>query len=154
MPSSLIETYNNELMILLLTAMVLGTVLYLVPQLLRIYSRQLECLHAERMRAIEASVAPYHPDDRVRAAGRTAGLVPMVVVCATSVVTCFQTVCRSENLFAVTLAVWTVAGVISLAAITGGVALMGRLAHLAAGIPDDPLPSREGDGHGPARDTV
>ena len=36
------------------------------------------------------------------------------------------------SVFSVTLAAWTVSGVISLAAITGGVALMGRLAQLSS----------------------
>jgi hypothetical protein len=137
MEASTLEKYSSELMILLLSALVLGTVLYLVPQLLRVYNRQIECSHAERMRALEQNQPPYHPDDRIRGAGRTAALVPMVVVCAASTVTCFQTVCRSESLFSVTLAVWAVAGLISLASITGGVALMGRLAHLDAGLPDE-----------------
>ena len=60
-------------------------------------------------------------------------LVPMVVVCAAGTVTCFLVAYRSENLFAVALAVWSVAGVVSLAAITGGVALLGRLAQLHSG---------------------
>jgi hypothetical protein len=36
-------------------------------------------------------------------------------------------------LFAVSLAIWVVAGVVSLAALTGGVALIGRLAQIEAG---------------------
>jgi hypothetical protein len=47
-------------------------------------------------------------------------------------------------LFSVALAVWSVAGVVSLAAITGGVALLGRLAQLGSADegdqpPDNPL---------------
>jgi len=54
-------------------------------------------------------------------------------------VTCFLVAYHSENLFAVTLGVWCVAGVVSLAAITGGVALMGRLAQLHVGEEEDEL---------------
>ncbi len=60
-------------------------------------------------------------------------IVPTVVLCAAATVTCFLVAYGSENVFAVTLAVWCVAGVVSLAAITGGVALMGRLAQLSSG---------------------
>ena len=63
-------------------------------------------------------------------------LVPMVVVCAAATVTCFLVAYKPDYLFAVSVAVWAVAGVVSLAAITGGVALMGRLAQLDAGLPD------------------
>jgi hypothetical protein len=48
--------------------------------------------------------------------------------------------------FSVALAVWTVAGIVSLAAITGGVALIGRLAQLRTGedddVPNNPLNGR------------
>ncbi|MGE3807834.1 MAG: hypothetical protein AB7K24_24485, partial [Gemmataceae bacterium] len=72
-----------------------------------------------------------------RLAGRTATLVPMVVMCAAATVTCFLVAFHSEHAFAVGLATWCVSGVVSLAAITGGVALMGRLAGLQAGDEDD-----------------
>jgi hypothetical protein len=151
----LLEKYSSELMILVLSALVLGTVLYLVPQLLRVYARQLEMQHTEHLKALEKGEEPHRPDDRARSAGRTAALVPMVVVCAASTVTCFLTVCRSDNLFAVALAVWSVAGVVSLAAITGGVALMGRLAHLEAGLPDEPAgPPPPGPDNERSTDTV
>jgi hypothetical protein len=48
-------------------------------------------------------------------------------------VTSFLVVYKTENLFAVSLAIWVVAGAVSLAAITGGVALIGRLAQIQAG---------------------
>jgi hypothetical protein len=49
-----------------------------------------------------------------------------------------------QDAVAVSLAVWCVSGVVSLAAITGGVALMGRLAQLESGDkeevpPENPL---------------
>ena len=37
-------------------------------------------------------------------------------------------------MFSVTLVVWAVAGIVSLAAITGGVALLGRLAQLESDV--------------------
>ena len=40
---------------------------------------------------------------------------------------------------------WTVAGVVSLAAITGGVALMGRLAQLHLGVEDEEAPEDEAE---------
>src|SRR5581483_10337031 len=125
MPHSdyLLEQHSGELLILVLSALLLGTLLILVPQLLRAHQRNLALQHAERMRALEQCFNPPPRDDRSLAAGRTAFLVPMVVVCAAPPVTCFLTAYRSENLFSVALSVWAVGGVVSLAAITGGVAL-------------------------------
>jgi hypothetical protein len=65
----------------------------------------------------------------------------MVVIIAAATVTCFLVAYKSENLFAVSLAVWSVAGVVSLAAITGGVALIGRLAQLTSGVEEEETPS-------------
>jgi hypothetical protein len=45
---------------------------------------------------------------------------------------------KSEHLFSVALAVWVVAGVVSMAAVTGGVALIGRLALIQAGEEEEP----------------
>ena len=56
---------------------------------------------------------------------------------AAATVTCFLATYKSEQVFAVTVTVWAVTGLVSLAAITGGVALMGRLAQLDAGLPDE-----------------
>ena len=71
-------------------------------------------------------------DDRARVAGRTALFVPMVGMLAAAAVTCYLVSTHTENLFAVALAVWVVAGVVGLTAITGGVALIGRLAQIQA----------------------
>jgi hypothetical protein len=131
-----LETYANQLMMLVLCAMVLVAALVLVPQVLRARMRVNEMQHEEQMRALEQGEVVPRGDDRSTYAGRTAALVPMVVVCAAGTVTCFLAGNKSENLFAVTLAVWSVAGVISLAAITGGVALMGRIAQLQSGQPE------------------
>src|SRR5262245_51297123 len=136
-----ISQYSGELTILIVIALVLLTLLILIPQLLRAHQRAQEMQHQENMRALEQGLAPPPPDWRSLAAGRTASLVPIVVVCAAGTVTCFLTVKGSEHLFAVTLAVWSVAGVVSLAAITGGVALLGRLAQLLHGEEDEEPPA-------------
>lgn len=128
-----LSRHSGELTILLVIALVILALLILVPQLLRAHNRTMEMQHSERMKALERGEIMARPDARSVAAGRIASLVPMVVVCAAGTVTCFLTAYRLESLFAVTLAVWTVAGVVSLAAITGGVALMGRLAQLQHG---------------------
>jgi hypothetical protein len=96
------------------------------------------------MRALEQGQVVPEDDEASRAAGRTAMLVPMVVIISAATVTCFLVVSKADSLFSVTLAVWTVAGVVSLAAITGGVALIGRLAQLRledeeAEVPENPL---------------
>jgi hypothetical protein len=129
-PKSFFDQHSGSLTILLLCTLVLGTLLIVVPQLLRSQQRWLEMQHLERLKAIEQGEVPATEDHRSRFAGRVAVLVPMVVVCAAATVTCFLVAYKSEHLFAVTLSVWCVAGVVSLAAITGGVALMGRLAQL------------------------
>ncbi len=134
------EKHSSEIMILLLTAMVLGTLLILTPRLLRAHHQALELQHVEHMRALEQGQPLPERDDRSLAAGRTATLVPMVVICAAGTVTCFLVAFRVENIFAVALAAWAVAGVVSLAAITGGVALMGRLAQLHEDA-DEEMPS-------------
>jgi hypothetical protein len=126
-----IEAHSGELLILILAAMLLATLLVLVPQLLRVRSRLREFQHAEIMRSLERGHPLPPGDDRSWAAGRTASLVPIVVVITAGIVTCFLVSFKSEFIFSISLAVWCVSGVISLAAITGGVALMGRLAQLS-----------------------
>jgi len=124
---ALLEKHSSELVILALAVLILGTLLILVPQLLRAQQRAQEQRHAERMKALEQGLPAPPIDDRARAAGRTASLVPMVVVISAGTVTCFLVAYRSESLFSVAIAIWSVAGVVCLAAITGGVALLGRL---------------------------
>jgi hypothetical protein len=131
------DKYSSSLTILSLTAMGLITLLLLVPRLLSTRREAQQRHHLERMKALENGQTPPHIDERSVAAGRTASLVPMVVVCAAAAVTCFLVAYRPEYLFSVALAVWSVAGVVSLAAIMGGVALMGRLAQLQAGLEDE-----------------
>jgi hypothetical protein len=65
----------------------------------------------------------------------------MVVVISAATVTCFLAAYRSDNVFAVSLAVWSVAAVVGLAAITGGVALMGRLAQIDTESEDENIPA-------------
>jgi hypothetical protein len=125
-----VEEHSGALTIMVLCALVLGTLLVLVPQLLRAHNRTMEMEHLERMKTLEKGEMLVHSDDRSLAAARMAMLVPIVSICAAATVTCFLVAYHSEHLFAVTLASWCVAGVVGLAAITGGVALIGRLAQL------------------------
>jgi len=136
--TSFLEKHSGEMTILILGTLILGTLMILVPQLLRHGQKTQEWIHAERMRSLEQGLPVQDEDVRSAAAGRSATLVPMVVVCAAGTVTCFLAGYRSENLFSVALAVWSVAGLISLACITGGVALMGRLAQLQQGDVEEP----------------
>jgi len=128
-----IKDHSGELVILTLACLVLLTLLFVLPQLLKANMRKTEMWHEERLKAIEKGF-PLIPDDsRVRLAGRTAMLVPMIVMISAATVTSFLVVYKSDNLFAVSLAIWVVAGIVSLAALTGGVALIGRLAQIEAG---------------------
>jgi hypothetical protein len=137
------DSHSNELMILMLFALMATTLIVIVPQLLRAHLRKMEMIHAENMRSLEQGLSPAPADERSRVAGRTAMLVPMVVICAAATVTCFLVAYKSTDAFTVSLAVWVVAGIVSLAAITGGVALIGRLAQLQSGnedqLPHNPL---------------
>lgn len=135
--SEFLEKHSGELMILVLAVLVLGTLLVLVPQLLRSHRQTLEMLHIEHLKALEHGQPLPANDEPARAAGRTAALVPMVVICAAGTVTCFLSAYKTDTFFAIALTVWAVAGVVSLAAITGGVALMGRLAQLRTGSHDE-----------------
>ena len=128
-----IKDHSGELLILLLACVLMGTLLVVLPQLLRMNIRKNEMWHEERLRSIEKGLPLPLDDDRSRLAGRIALLVPMVVMIAAGTVTSFLIVYKTENLFAVALAIWVVAGVVSLTALTGGVALMGRLAQIQSG---------------------
>jgi hypothetical protein len=132
-----LEKYSGALTILVLSTLILGALLILVPQLLRAQQRLREMQHLERMQSLEKGHPPLSDDDRTQAAGRVALLVPSVVIISAATVTCFLVAYKSEFLFSVSLAVWCVAGVVALAAITGGVALLGRLAQLNAGVGDE-----------------
>lgn len=142
-----LDKHSGELLIVLVFLIVVGTLFIIVPQLLRAHVRKLEMVHLEHMRALENGQSVPIEDDRARVAGRAAMLVPMVVMITAGTVTCFLSMSKSEsltaNLFAVSLAVWVVSGVVSLAAITGGVALIGRLAQLHTTgedeMPENPL---------------
>jgi hypothetical protein len=100
----------------------------------------MEMQHLEHLKALEQGMSLPPPDESARLAGRTAMLVPIVVLITCGTVTCFLVAYKAESLVAVSLAVWCVGGVVSLAAITGGVALMGRLAQLQTGKEEDRLP--------------
>jgi hypothetical protein len=134
-PHGFFEVHSGAVTILILCALILGALLILVPQLLRSHQRSMEIHHQERMRSLEKGLeVPWH-DPRVIAAGRITLLVPMVVICAAATVTCFLVAYNSDTLFSVSLAAWCVSGVVALAAVTGGIALMGRLAALE---PEEP----------------
>ncbi len=138
-----LETHSGEVMLLVLFLLVVITLVITVPQLLRAHLRKAEMQHLEHLRAIESGIPVPPPEESSRLAGRTAMLVPMVVMITCGTVTCFLVAYKSENLVAVALAIWCVGGVVSLAAITGGVALIGRLAQLHTGaderLPENPL---------------
>jgi hypothetical protein len=126
----LLEHHSGELTILVLFVIVILTLIILVPQLLRAHLHKVEMQHQEHMRALEQGYPIPPVDEPSRLAGRTAMLVPMAVMITAGTVTCFIAAYKPEDVLGVTLAVWTVGGVVSLAAITGGVALLGRLAQL------------------------
>jgi hypothetical protein len=128
------SAHSGEIMILVLFALVVLSLLILVPQLLRAHMRKAEMVHDEHLKALEHGLVIQPPDEPAKAAGRTAMLVPMVVIISAATVTCFLAAYKNEQVFAVGLTVWAVAGVVSLAAITGGVALLGRLAQIEAGL--------------------
>jgi hypothetical protein len=130
MDNNFLLQHGGALTIMILCTLVLATLLVLVPQLLRAHQRTVEMLHVEQMRALEQGLPITRPDERSVFAGRTALLVPMVSICTAGTVTCFLVAYKSENLLSVTLGVWCVAGVVSLAAISGGIALLVRLAQL------------------------
>ena len=132
-----LQQHSGSLTILILSAFVLATLLVVVPQLLRSHRHKVELMHAEQMRALEQGLPISRPDERSVFAGRTALLVPMACVCTAGTVTCFLVAYKSENLLSVTLGVWCVAGVVSLAAISGGIALLLRLAQLHTGEDED-----------------
>jgi hypothetical protein len=125
-----LEMHKSDLMILIPLGLVLTTLVILVPHLLRSHVQVLQMKHEQTMRALEQNQPLPKPDVRSIYAGRTAMLVPMVSVIMAGVVTCFQVAYRPDSVFSVSLSVWSVSGVVSLAAITGGIALLGRLAHL------------------------
>ena len=86
-----VEAHSSELTILALSGLVLGTLLLLVPRLLRTRMQAIEMEHQERMKALEQGLQPAVFDSRSVAAGRTAFLVPMVVFITAGTVTCFLT---------------------------------------------------------------
>lgn len=132
-----LEKHSGEILILMLAGLLMLTLFVIVPQLLRHSHRGVEMRHQEHLKALDKGQKLPPFDVRSRAAGRTAALVPMVSVICASTVTCFLIAYRSESLFSVVVAVWSVAGLVSLAGVTGGVALLGRLAQLEAGYEEE-----------------
>lgn len=134
------EAHSGEVTILVLVLMVLITLMVVVPQLLRAHLRKVELMHQEHMKALEHGHTLPVSDDRDRMAARLALLVPLVVMIAAGTVTSFVVVKGSQDVFTVSLVIWIVAGVVSLAAITGGLALLGRLANLESEAEEEELP--------------
>jgi hypothetical protein len=132
-----LDAHSAELLLLLISGVIMAT---LIPRLLASHQKTQEMLHTEHMRALERGLPIHPPDQRSYSAGRTAILVPSVVMISAATVTCFLVAYKSEHLFAVSLSVWCVAGIVSLAAVTGGVALIGRLAHLERGDEEEEQP--------------
>jgi hypothetical protein len=122
-----IQQYRGELTIIALGVLIFLCLLILVPQLLRAQQKSLELAHQEQMRALEQGMPLARRDDRAVFAGRTALLVPIFSICTAGTVTCFVVVYRSDISFGVSLAVWLVCGIVSLAAITAGFNLFVRL---------------------------
>jgi hypothetical protein len=137
-----LQQHSGEVIILVLSIMLLTTLLILVPQLLRAQQRSNELKHAEHMRGLEQGFPVPEVDAHSVYAGRTAMLVPMVTIITAGTVTCFIAAYRADVVFSIALAVWCVAGVVSLAAVTGGVTLLGRLAQLDSGQEDEDLEDR------------
>jgi hypothetical protein len=132
-----VKDHSGELLILCMAILISTTLIIVVPQLMRANMRKAEMWHEQRLRSLEKGIPLPIDDDRARLAGRMAMLVPIVAIISAATVTAFLVVYKSENLFAVSLAIWVVAGVVGLAAISGGVALIGRLAMIQAGDKDE-----------------
>jgi uncharacterized membrane protein len=142
-----LQQYSGGIIALVLTAMVLLGLLILIPQVLRSHQRTAELQHTERMKALEAGQKLPQENALRNAAGRTAVIVPAISVCAAAAVTCYMVVNKSDNVIALALTVWIVTGAISLAAITAGVALMGRLAQLDEPMEEENQPQMNTDKH-------
>jgi hypothetical protein len=132
MSEPFLQQHSGELTILVLSIFFFTALLILVPQLLRAQRQFEEWRHEENMRSLEKGLRLPQVDRRSVFAGRVTVLVPTVAICTAGTVTCFLIAYRSEIIFSVSLSVWVVAGVIGLAAILGGVALLGQLAQLSA----------------------
>jgi hypothetical protein len=137
MDQAFLQQHSSELLVLILSTFFFTTLLILVPQLLRAQQQFEAWRHEEYMRSLEKGLPLPQMDNRSLFAGRTAVLVPIVAIITAGTVTCFLIVYKSEIMFSVSLSIWTVAGVVGLAAITGGVALLGRIAQLTSGHVDE-----------------
>ena len=137
-----LKQHGGEITILVLSALILLTLLLVVPHLLRAHLKSLEMEHEERMRALEQGLPVPQLDVRSLFAGRTSLLVPIVSMCTAGTVTCFLAAYKAENAFSISLSVVTVAGIVSLAAITGCVSLLMRLAQLQTGAEEEEFEER------------
>jgi hypothetical protein len=135
---TIVKEHSGEMLILAIVFFIMISLLIILPQLLRANMRKAEMWHEQRIKSLEKGIPLPLDDDRARLAGRMALLVPIIVMISAATVTSFLVVYKSEHLFSVALAVWVVAGVVSMAAVTGGVALIGRLALIQAGEEEEP----------------
>src|SRR5882724_230714 len=97
--NELLKEHSGELVIVTLTGLLLGTLIVVVPQLLRMHVRRMEMAHEERVKSIEKGLPLPPIDDRASLAGRIALLVPMVVMIAAATVSSFLVMYKSDNLF-------------------------------------------------------
>src|SRR5438094_6618834 len=111
-PAPFVERHSGELAMLFVVALAVAALLVVVPQLLRSRANLRQMQHAECLKALEQGQPVPRADESSVAAGRTAVLVPMVVIISAATVTCFLVAYRAENLFAIALATWTVAGIV------------------------------------------
>ena len=97
MVNDILKDHSGELLILTLAIVILLTLLIVVPQLLRANLRKNEMWHEQRLKSLEKGLPLPLDDERGRLAGRTAMLVPIVVMIAAATVTSFLVVYKSEN---------------------------------------------------------
>src|SRR5215831_17931640 len=75
-----LKEHSGEMLILAIIALVLITLLIILPQLVRANMRKAEMWHEQRIKSLEKGIPLPLDDDRARLAGRTALLVPIVVM--------------------------------------------------------------------------
>src|SRR6266542_3982079 len=89
---TVVKEHSGEMLILALLALILITLLICLPQLLRANTRKAEMWHEQRLKSLEKGIPLPLDDDRARLAGRTALLVPIVVMISAATVTSFLAV--------------------------------------------------------------
>src|SRR5260370_25033845 len=92
-----LKQHSGELTIMIMSAMLLLTLLLLVPHLLRSHLKSLEMRHEENMRALEQSTSLPQIDERSLFAGRTAVLVPIVSICTAGTGPCLLAASKTPD---------------------------------------------------------